>query len=516
MINKVKTFAVTVMAAGAALAATSALAKVSTNMQVLDNISVALKIYSQAPNVKTTHNGNGETIAAEVGGISTSDIIYQLGQVGGFAVNPKTDKLVLSTIYSNMLVGIPGTSVTVSSVTLTNVPQGTLFYWEDSFGHVGSLNFTDFATVTNSFLITNGVNEESPGYIFYTSSSTSAGTTVYSLPDAHGNGGYYGDSITSNALFTAMVGSPPPFTSANAIDYAALASTNINGSRALTGQGALSYWVTVVPTVSGTNVNVTITQFSPQTEEILAQADQHICVMTPKTGSADPTLFLVDNWIAWDLNSGGTTIYDETGNDLGANEFSGTNITGQTIYSTGDLLIYTVYPTNGAPATVTNLNLDPMGFSKGTIKLMNLTLNGKATHAENVQLISTETVTAGGQGFIGGTFTTDPGYPAGPNTDKYVTSITDGVTNYSTNFFTNYNSNPEITSVINNNAEGNYLGTNFVTNVLNRTPDTNLFGFDGDYGQYVYNPTNVVYSGTITLNFLSALTASNEIVPVQP
>lgn len=40
----------TIVVAGATVASTSALARVNTNMQVLDNISVALKIYSQAAN----------------------------------------------------------------------------------------------------------------------------------------------------------------------------------------------------------------------------------------------------------------------------------------------------------------------------------------------------------------------------------------------------------------------------------------------------------------------------------
>ncbi len=505
----------TIVVAGATVASTSALARVNTNMQVLDNISVALKIYSQAPTVKTTHSGNGETIAADVETIATSDIINQLGQVGGFAVNPKTDKLVLSTIYSNMLVGIPGTSVTVSSVTLSNIPNGVLYYWYDA-SEVDQMGFTDFASQTNSFLITNGMNYDGwPGDIFQTSSSTSAGTTIYPLPDAQGNGGNEWDAISSNFLYTST-SYPPPFVSAttNTIDYSGLPSTNLDGSRSLTAQGALSYWVTLVPTVSGTNCNVTITQFSPQTEEIFAQADQHVCVMTPKTGSAASTLYLVDNWLQW--NNGGTTIYDETGNDLSAGEFSGLNITTQTAYSTGGLLIYTVYPTNGAPATVTNLNLDPMGFSKGTIKLMNLTLNGKATNADEVQLLSTETVTGGGTGFIGGTFTTASEYQGSVTpADVYITSISGGVTNYHTNGpFTNFINNTIIESPINGYNEGNYLGTNFVTNVLNGTSDTNYPYYA--YGQYVYNPTNVVYSGTITLNFLSALTASNEIVPIQP
>jgi len=502
MIKNLKTLAIAMLVTGATVTATKApAAKLNTNAQVLDNISVALTVYSQSPTVKTTRNGKNEKQVAVVSKINTSDIIYQLGQIGGFSVNPKKDKLVLSTTFSNFLVGIPGTTVLVSSNTLTNVPNGEVWYWQDPYGESWAMDLSDGATYTNTFLITNSGGAY--GEIFQLSSATSSGTTYFPLPDAQGNGGNYYDSIYTNDVFTAT-NTFPPGTSTNAINFGPLYGTNLDGTRSLSQ--TLSYWVVLTPTVSGTNVNVTITQYSPQTEEVFAYADPVVCVMTPKSSGTPASLILVSNWVQW--NSGSVKIYDDTGTDLATNDFDELDITSETVYTTGGVEINTTYPETGAPSTQTNLNLNLNGFAKGSATRMNLLLNGKASNALDVLSLSSQSVGNGvGTGYIGGTFTTNFDYPSSTNAaDVYIYSYEGSHTNYETNnAYTNYTYNTEITNLTG--REGNYIGATFVTNAA----DTNF-----PYGQFVQNPTNVLVTGTVTLTYLNSLTESNIIVPVQP
>jgi hypothetical protein len=487
MINKLTKFAIAILVTSATVTATRApAATISTNTQVLDNISVLLTVYSQGG-----VNSSDKSLAVDKTTIKTPEIIYQLGQIGGFAVDAKKDKLVLSTTYTNILVGQPNTTEVISTVTLNNdagiiASGGSMFFWTDDVGDYIGLDLVD-STSTNSYTITNGFNDfsQNAGEIWLTYN----GVTTYPV----GNSFYAPIDSTTNALYTSTSGSPFD-TSTNFINYSALPASSIDGFGNILypagtfqsgSSGALGYWVTVVPTVTPTATNVTITQYGPVTNELFALNQQHICVMTPKSGTTAPTLTKVDNWVAWDLNAGGTTFYAESGKDLSTNDFSGTNITGETTYGTGDLLVYTTYPTTGAAPTVTNLSLDPAGFSKGTAKLMNLTLHGKATNAQVFQIISSSTVTAAGEGYIGGFFTTNY---------QYISSISIGGV-------TNYTQNTPIESQINDNATGNYLGTNFVVN-------TNSPG-----DQYVQNPTQVAYEGTVTLTFLSS---GPEILPVDP
>jgi hypothetical protein len=471
MINKLKTFAIAILVTGATVTSTRAAtaSSLNTNTQVLDNISVQLTVYSQGG-----VNSSDKSLAADKTTIKTADIIYQLGQIGGFTVDAKKDKLVLSTTYTNQLAGVAGSSnVVISTVTLTNdagvVKESGMYYWQDPFGDDSYLDLVDGST-TNSYLITNG-----------TIYLTFDGTTHYTNHVYDSIGG-------TNALYTSTSGFTLPFnTSTNYINLNAIPAPALDGFGNFLYPDAFGYFVTVVTTVTGSGAtgttNVTITQYSPGTEEVFAQKSQHVCVMTPKSGSTEPTLTKVDNWVAWDMNGGANTIYAESGKDLSTNDFSGTNITGETTYSTGDLLVYTTYPAFGAAATVTNLNLDPGGFSKGTAKLMNFTVHGKATNAEVLQIISSANVTASGQGYIGGSFVTNA---------SYISSIVGNVTNYA------YNAG--IYSQIEG-ATGNFLGTNFVVNT------------NAPFGQYVHNPTEVVYSGTVTLTFLSS---GPEIQPVDP
>jgi hypothetical protein len=449
--------------------------------------------------VKTTPNGKHEKQIAVTNKIGTSDLIYQLGQIGGFTVNPKKDKLVLSTTFSNFLVGIPGTTVLVSSNTLTNVPNGEVWYWQDPYGESWAMDLSDGATYTNTFLITNSGGAY--GEIFQLSSATSSGTTYFPLPDAQGNGGNYYDSIYTNDVFTAT-NTFPPGTSTNAINFGPLYGTNLDGTRSLSQ--TLSYWVVLTPTVSGTNVNVTITQYSPQTEEVFAYADPVVCVMTPKSSGTAATLILVSNWVRWGSGDD-IIIYDDTGTDLVTNDFDELNIKSETVYTTGGVEIDTTYPTNGAPSTQTNLNLNLNGFAKGSLNLVNLLLNGKASNALDVLSLSSQSVGNGfGEGYIGGTFVTNASQPSSTNAaDVFVYSYEGSTTNYETNGpYTNYTYNTEITSLTG--QEGNYIGTNFVTNGI------------PPRGQYVYHPTNVLVTGSITLTYLSSLTESNIIVPIQP
>ena len=105
MNKTLKKFAIAILAAGATVAATRAPAAVVTDTQVLDNISVQLKMYSQG-----ALNSTDKSLAATATTLTTSDLIQQLLIIGGFPTTTyKSDKLVVSTLYSNVLTGTPGT-----------------------------------------------------------------------------------------------------------------------------------------------------------------------------------------------------------------------------------------------------------------------------------------------------------------------------------------------------------------------------------------------------------------------
>jgi hypothetical protein len=408
MINKLKKLTLTMMAAGATVAATRAQAVAYTNIQTLDNVSIQLTLYTQGA-LKTTTTGRGESLPVTKKSLNTADLLKQLAGLAGFTYAP-SDKLVYSSIYSNVLFGVPGTTVTNSTVTVTNGATN-LFYVGGFSGTTNNLPLLT-SSATNSFYITNG--------IIFEDTYSGAGALVTS-------NSFY-DTLQGGAIYTSSTGGTT-FTSTNTI--------NTNSIRNASGP-SLGYNTTIM-LAAGTS-NAIITQTSPSTNYIFTNASSQLAVWTGTTGtgaSAMPTLVALSNYMAIDTES--ASLYMEAGTSLSAtNDFAGTNINpGQVVYSIKALNISAVYSTNGAPAANTNLYLtssDSLGFSQDTYTHLNLAVASKK--ASVFDSLSSGKFTPAGFGYTGGTF-------AGTNTF----TVVNGVTNF----------NQFVNSYVGTNLNGGYI-----------------------------------------------------------
>src|ERR1019366_2210033 len=118
MTNKLKTFAIAMMVTGATVTATRAPAAPSTNMQIVDNISLHLQVFSQGP-----LNSHGTVLPALQKTLLSTDLLKELANVvPGYTYKPG-DKLVYSTIYSNFLV--TNADLGLTNINTNGVPAST-------------------------------------------------------------------------------------------------------------------------------------------------------------------------------------------------------------------------------------------------------------------------------------------------------------------------------------------------------------------------------------------------------
>lgn len=463
--NKLKTFAIAILAAGATVAATNAGATVSTNTQILDNITIALKFDSQGA-LSTKDN----SLAATSTTFTTSDLIQQLIPlcVDAKPTFSKSMKLVYSIIYSNFLVGTPGTVITNATNVVTSILPGTNIGVAMTTGGTNVLAITNGSGDSLAYIISNNVVYETVNLGFGlqpTVTTNAIGTTVTN------------NQIISNAVNDTGSGT-------------AVFTFNTNSINP-----GLGYWTTIVPTNLGGNpgaFSVLITQFSPATNLLFTNASEHTCIYTPKSGTTAASLINVDNWVSEsglnDFDGKKFQVYKESGTDLSGGTFNGTNIASQTSESYDSFYIFTAYPTNGAPAGQTNIIFDGYdgdtglsGIATTTAKLENLTVGGKADQKAVFQVLANKTVAVSGVGYIGGTLTTN----------ALQTNTFNGIT--TTN----------ITFAEDQSGFANDLGTN------------NIFQLNSD-NLYITGTKDVVANGTITETFMSALSAADMIIPQQP
>jgi hypothetical protein len=193
MNKTLKKFAIAILAAGATVAATRAPAAVTTNMQVLDNISVQLKVYSQGA-LKT----GDKTLVATATTLTTSDLIQQLLIIGGFPTTTyKSDKLVVSTLYSNVVYGTVATTNGLFTNTISPLNTGTNLYVIDAGA--------DFlAGGTNLLPITSGLNSGGAGFTNgYIISNNFIYAVTYTGAGVAG-GPFFYDEITNDTIYTVV------------------------------------------------------------------------------------------------------------------------------------------------------------------------------------------------------------------------------------------------------------------------------------------------------------------------
>jgi hypothetical protein len=519
MNKTLKKFATAILAVGATVAATRVPAAEATDTQVLDNISVQLKVYSQG-----ILGNDNKTLKANSTTLTTSDLIQQLDLVSGFTANARTSKLVLSTLYTNVLVGTPGSSTNATGVNVPVQPAGAIandvyIIYNGGTGHGTnelpiSSGYDGSAAhpagtgtgFTNGYLITNG-------YV-YAISYTGAGTAVATnitytgtpSPSAIPADQDYPDQADAILLTNFNVFVFPQTAASLPNGEAPTTTTPVTNGAILSstpGAGAvLGYWATITPVIvdstqSGTagvvvtdtgTTNIIVTQYAPATVSVLTNSTRQVCIMS-KSGST-VSLFDVSDWIKFNTVAGASspTIYNESGTGLSETDFDGINITAQTTYSINDMYVRIVYPTNGNPSLQTNLLFDAQGFAKGTTKILNLVTGGTTAEALKFQVLSSGTTDAAGAGSIGGSFLPDATAPGSP---IYTNAL--GVTNV-----------PAVTgsTVIGGATLASqplyYFSSTFQTNFIT----TNTI-----------SATNAVIDGTITISFLSAEPA---VVPAEP
>ncbi|MGD0815525.1 MAG: hypothetical protein ABSA83_18155 [Verrucomicrobiota bacterium] len=492
MINKLRTFALAILVATVTATATKARAAATTNTQVLDNISIQLKLTCQG-----ALGHNNISLAPVTQTLTTSELINQLVPFDGVAFSP-SQKLVFSTIYSNFQVGIPGTITTNFTATLTNALH--VWYYDGGPGSLSSLDIVNHST-TNSYAISNG-----------TIWLTFNGATHYPIGD--NNVG----SITTNAIFTGN-SSGSTLSTTNTFDANPIPAP---GNSILDTGGELGYWVTIVPTITTNSTNITITQYSPQLNTLFTNLGRAICVYTPRSSTvATASLVDVDNWVQLapgpDVNLSDFSVYKETGKNLqgedeeGNGDVLGTNITGQTITSFEQLAMFTAWPTNIAPTlgsgqtnlifgdwAFTNMSSTPAtpwnyymgdtplsGIATTSAKFINLVANGNSKDKLMVQTIASSTATVTGAGYMGGVL----------STNSIQTNTFNGV--ISTN-------NSYGNSVLSDNIGfNNLVGTTLISRL-----DGNTI--------YLQNVTNVLASGTVSIDYLTAISGADQIPVSQP
>jgi hypothetical protein len=489
MKKTLKTIAVAMLVAGAAVS--SAVAGTKTNLQVLDNITVNLKVYTQGG--LNPHGTPDTSLLAPVVTYTTKSLITELGALAGFT--PANNmKLVQSSVYSTNVVvwtatnAVPFTNAGATSAVVGSnnaLGVGTNLA-VDTYGGGTEILPTITSTTTNDYVVyydgtvTDNLGNYYPQFDVYKITYTGPTTSTTN----------YFASATNDVVLTN-----------SGVTYTALATLNTNlvvnqdsnaGNFPAPGYDeggfypSLAVYETI--TVTGgpsTTTNVVITQYGPTTATITTNAPENstyesylggvdfanpsICVMTPGSGANSASLVSVDNWVS--LNGDGISVVAETGKDLSASGSAGTNVSSETAYSIKDFSINTIYPTNTGTATGMNVYLDPKGFTKSTGKLLNLVTSGTKAEAKEFGVYASVNLSGAASGYIGGTL-------ASLVTNQY--TVVSGVTNTNTPF------------------SGNYLGTNYI--------NTNA-------QEYITGTTNAVCEGTINLTFIGA---GAVIAPAQP
>jgi len=457
MNKTLKKFAIAILVAGATVTATKAPAVATTNVQVLDNVDIQLKVYSQGA-VDSTKKALATTTTT----LTTLDVIKQLALMGGFTVTPSA-KLVYSYFYSNVLVGTPNTVVSNNLVTNSLTGGGTTNVYIVTTAGTNELSVGGLGATSNIFVISNSIvyGITNTPYV-YTNALTNAVFTLSNIDDIY-------TVVASSATLSGSFGALP------GTDGTTQAFTN--GAIQSSAGSPLGYWVTIVPVFTASTTNIVITQYAPIAALTVTNitASNVLCVM-PKSG-ADATLIEVGDWIS--SFSSGTVIYTEGGANLNESNFVGTNILTQAEITEGGLNINAVWPTNSPanPTLQTNLHFNPRGFAKVSNKLINLTVGGTAAEKTEFNTLSSETMSVFATGYIGGAWTTN----------TLSTNAITGLTLDSANNPGDYYFNG---TVVTNNASGNYIGGPTYTPVL--------------------------VDGTITVTYLGVNSAAHLIVPAAP
>jgi hypothetical protein len=384
MINKLKTFAITMMVAGATATATTASAAVNTNTftNVIQSLQFTLTAYSNAP-VKNATSETGEKPVA----ITTKSIITALSNASGSIPSlvgfnwGKSPQLVMETTFAStnivtlhsnavatntIVIGAP--LVSFSTNTNTYPTNGTQFAVVDTNG---TATLTNVAGGTNGLTVTGS---------WTNSSSNVTGTAVTFIGTNAGATNVLSAIPTNAGLWTVFK-----------------AATNASGS-------------TNVTAVTYTNTPSTATNFFTNSLGIEIQGGT----------ATSPTFANVSSYV-FAAQDGSTAIITATGTGFGTTN-AVTNAT--TSVGTGEVDI-TVFNTNASTALGNNLDLGLDGFFKSIAKYDVLHMQKGLTNQVGE---STFTATVSGSGTIGGSYV-NTNFTGGPavNVNNFANEFIGGV-----------------------------------------------------------------------------------------
>jgi hypothetical protein len=392
MINKLKTFATAILVTGATVIATNAPADPSTNMQVVDNVQIALKFYSQGA-LKANNKGVTTSLPVVTQTYTTADLLSQLAKIGtvpGYTTFTKSDKLVYTTSFGDIYVTNPPL-VTNASLS-TNVDVAAVDNADNLTVTVGgvAVGTNEFETYTN-VVITN--------------------QTLY-----YGTNTFPGTALTTNTFIVTSNTTP---ISTNVFDTNTGAEVVITASPTT---GDISNFN--ILSLTGTVITVYTNSSSPSVS--------YLGILTAANNtSSGATVIPLTNFVS--DGQRGSTIYQEAGKDLTTSNFLGTNITSETTYKDSTLTV-TAFVTNDS-TSVTNLYFQVAGFDKSVLKAVDLTVKGTAKTPKQIfDLNGSENFDVSGYGAEGGVFTNSAAATNAPfTTSQFVSSefpdAAPGVTN---------------------------------------------------------------------------------------
>jgi hypothetical protein len=387
MNRTLKTFATAILAAGATVTATKALATdTNTFTNVIQDVTISLTVYSNAP-IKSSTSQTGEKPVA----LTTKSVITALSNASanipslvGFDWG-KSPQLVINTTFSATNV------VTYTNTALTN----------------------DVATLA---LATNGAAVLS----FQTSTNGGLGTNDVTIP------------VGSTATITNQGGTNLVILGTNTTVITNDSDIAYVGTNGLTNLAPLdtnasftTLAATLVTNAGVTNTNVVVTAFltKPSATNAIYTTNGGSSVKIKGGTATAPTFVDVSGYV-----TGGTeerVIETATGTGLGTTNAS---VATETVYAIKNFGI-NVFNTTAGTAIGNNLSLSLQGFGKGTSTYDVL---HKSRTATNEVQESTSTASVGGYGYIGGYYVTNS---SGTN---YISISVFPTTEYSgTNLITN-------------------------------------------------------------------------------
>jgi hypothetical protein len=372
MNKKLKTFAIAILATGATVAATQATPR--TNLVVLDNITVALKITQQG-----AANSADTTLKATTTSFTTADLIQNLiGVTSNFngtvttasASAVRTFKLVKATLYEDVLGGTPNTAVTngpsSNMPSMTAVAAGGTVeavaingyapLWIVDGGYLAAVdaghafpNAAQMAAAEN-VTITGFTADGCSQLPFFTyTEAVAGGNTAFTIANTNSYmvsnmviyqsnivAGVQAEenqwSLTNNIIISN--GTTPLLaftlnTNQNPYPYIGVGASNNPPFYDLSGRSSgLGYWTTIVPTnivVTGTTatpvanasanivLTVLITQYSPANKMVFTNVATITCVETSPGSGTEPTpvLYDVDSFVSWEKQANSSTFPNE-------------------------------------------------------------------------------------------------------------------------------------------------------------------------------------------------------------